>query len=100
MRTRRETAKTAIAIWKATRRVISKISLARNNLGGLHSAHLLNPRAVGLHLSDRTQLLTRVAGDADVVGALQDQLNVADFEDLGAALLGVPAGLGNSIINE
>jgi hypothetical protein len=47
-----------------------ELPLTRHDLGCLHRAHLRNPLRVGLHLADSPQLVTRVARNPNVVGAL------------------------------
>lgn len=69
-----------------------EVALARHDLRSLDGAHLGDPTLGGQHLSDSAELVRGVAGDADVVGALKDKLDVANLEDLGAALLGIVAG--------
>ena len=72
--------------------MLLEISLARHDLGGLDRAHLGDPLRIGLHLAHRPELVTRVAWDTDVVGTLQNELDVADLEHLGSSLLGVARG--------
>lgn len=62
------------------------------DFGRLDRAHLGDPALGGLDLAHGAQLVRRVARDADVVDALQDNLDVANLKHLGAALLGVGAG--------
>ena len=64
-----------------------KIPLARHDLGGLYRAHLGDPLSIGLHLANRPELVTGVARDTDVVGTLQNELDVADLKNLGSSLL-------------
>lgn len=66
----------------------------------MDGAHLGDPGRAGLDFADGAKLLARVTGDADVVGALEDELNVADLEDLAPALLGVAAGGVKDAVDE
>lgn len=75
----------------ASRALPSEVALARHNLGSLDGAHLRDPALGGQHLPNRAELIRGVAGDAYVVGALKDELDVAYLENLGAALLGIVA---------
>lgn len=78
----------------------SKIPLTPCNLAGLNSAHLRDPALRGKELAHGANLVGRVAGDADVVVALEDQLDVADLKGLGAASFGALAGGGDDLIDE
>jgi hypothetical protein len=64
---------------------------SRRDLGSLNNAHLGDPSQRRLHLADSPQLVGRVAGDADIVRALQHQLQITDLEYLRPAFLGVAA---------
>lgn len=77
-----------------------QIALARHNLGGLHSTHLADPRRSRLDLAHSAQLLARIAGNADVVGALKHELDVANLEHLASTLLGVLAGCVQDVVDE
>lgn len=63
----------------------------RSDLGSLDDAHLCDPGHTRLDLADGAQLVRRVAGDADVVCALEHELQIADLKDLGASLFGIAA---------
>lgn len=76
------------------------LALAGHDLGGLDGAHLGDPAGRGLDLADSTEFIGRVARHANVVGALKDQLDIANLEDLGATLLGVAAGSMENVIDE
>jgi hypothetical protein len=76
------------------------VILARCDLGRLDSAHLGDPVGRWLHLANGTELVRCVARNADVVNALEDQLNVADLQDLATTLLGQPTGHVHDIINK
>ena len=66
----------------------------------MNSAHLRNPSRGRLDLAHGTDLIGGVARDANVVAALEGQLDVADLEDLAAALLGVLAGCLEDLVDE
>ena len=51
-------------------------------------------------LAHSADLVRGVAGDADVVVALKDELDVADLEGLGAARFGAFAGCGYDLVDE
>lgn len=74
--------------------------LPTRNLRSLNSAHLRNPSSRWLNLADGTDLIAGIAGNADVVASLESELDVADFEDLGAAFLGVLAGCLEDLVDE
>lgn len=78
----------------------SNIPLPWHDLRCLHGAHLADPRGRGLDLADGAQFVGRVARDADIVRALQHELDVADLQHLGPALLSVTAGRGEHAIDE
>jgi hypothetical protein len=78
----------------------SVTALPTGNLGCLYSAHLRNPRWSRLDLAHSANLVRGVAGDADVVASLERELDVADLEELGAALLGVLAGGLQDLVDE
>lgn len=79
---------------------MSLLALAGHNLRSLDGAHFGNPTRGGLNLADRSKLIRRITRDADVVGTLENELDVANLEDLGAALLGVLAGNLKDIVYE
>lgn len=58
------------------------LALARGYLGCLDGAHLGDPGSRGLDLAHGTKLVRGVARDADIVSAFQDELDVANLEDL------------------
>jgi hypothetical protein len=53
-----------------------------------------------LNLTNGTNLITGVAGDADVVTTLKSKLDIANFKRLGPAFLGVPTSCLNDIIDK
>lgn len=55
-------------------------SLPLSNLGSLNGRHLLSPSLSWLRLLDSTQVVSGETRDAHVVVALEDKLDVADFE--------------------
>ena len=74
--------------------------LSTSDLCCLYSAHLRNPRRARLNLADGTDLIRRIAWDADIVASFKSELDVADLEDLAAALLGVLAGCLEDLVYE
>lgn len=76
------------------------VRLARHDLGSLDGTHLGDPTRRGLHLSDGAKLIRRVSRDANVVRALQNQLDITDLEYLGAALFRVATSGVEDIINK
>lgn len=58
----------------------SDVSLASHNFGSLHCVHLLSPTRGGDQFADGADLVRSIAWDADVVVALQNELDVADVE--------------------
>lgn len=60
--------------------LVSQIPLAPSYLGSLNSAHFLSPTRSRLRFLDGTQLVGSVARYADVVVALENELEVAKFE--------------------
>ena len=73
---------------------------SRHDLGRLDRAHLGDPLGARVHFADSTQLLARIAGNTDIVGALQDELDVADFKNLGASLLSIAASRVQNAVHE
>lgn len=71
---------------------ISQIRLPPRDLRSLDGTQLLGPSLRGLDLLHGAQLVRGVAGDADVVVAFEDELQVADLEGGGGAQLGELAG--------
>lgn len=53
-----------------------------------------------VELSDGANVVGGVAGDADVPVALEDDLDVLDVENVGAAQLGHLAGGGGDVVDE
>lgn len=78
----------------------SQIRLPPRNLTRLHRAHLGDPPLGRQKLAHSADLVRGVAGDADVVVALEDELDVADLEGLGAARLGALAGGCDDLVDE
>lgn len=76
------------------------IPLTPRNLTRLNRTHLIDPPLRRLELADRTDLIRRIARDADIVIALKDELDVADLEGLGAASFGALAGSGDDLVDE
>jgi hypothetical protein len=74
--------------------------LTTSDLGRLHRTHLRNPRRARLNLADGTDLIRRIPRDADIVASFKSELDVADLEDLAAALLGVLAGCLEDLVYE
>ena len=74
--------------------------LSTRDLGSLYGAHLRNPVGSRLDLADSADLVTGVAGDADVVATLERKLDIADLEGLGATFLGIFASCLKDLINE
>lgn len=58
----------------------SQIPLAPSDLSSLNSTQLLSPTRSRLRFLDGTQLVGSVARHANVVVALENELNVAKFE--------------------
>ena len=78
----------------------SKIRLSPRDFCRLHGTHLLRPSDAGLNFLHGSELIGGVAGDADVVVTFEDQLQIADFELLGAAKLGETAGCNGDVVDE
>ena len=53
-----------------------------------------------MDLASNAQLVTGISRDSNVVGTLQDELDIANLEDLGATLFGVAASCMQHIIDE
>ena len=79
---------------------ILRVILARHDLSGLDGAHLGDPRRTGLHLTNGAQLVAGVSGNANVVGALEDELDVADLQHLGSSFLGVAASRVEDVVHK
>lgn len=60
--------------------LISQIPLTPSNFSSLNSTQLLSPTRSRLHFFNGTQLIGSVARYADVVIALENELEVAKFE--------------------
>lgn len=71
-----------------------------SDLRSLHSRNLLHPACGGMVAADGAQLVGGIAWDADVVVALEDELEVAELEVGGAAELGDFAGGGDDLVDE
>lgn len=74
--------------------------LATSDLSSLNRTHLVDPSWGRLNLTNGTNLITGVAGDADVVTTLKSKLDIANFKCLGPAFLGVPTSCLNDIIDK
>jgi len=85
---------------KSSARATLQVHLTPGNLAGLDRAHLGNPSLRRLELAHSPDLVGCVAGDADVVVALEDELDVANLERLGAASFGALAGCGDDLVDE
>ena len=66
----------------------------------LNSHHLLRPPCSRLWATYSTNLIGGEARDANVVLTLEDDLNVADFERVGAANFGEFAGGHEELVDE
>lgn len=62
-----------------------------SNLGSLNSTHLADPGWRRLDLPNSADLVASIAGDAYVVATFKGELNIANLQDLRAALLRVLA---------
>ena len=71
-----------------------------HNLGSLNSTHFGNPACGWLYLSHSSQLIRRITWNANIVGPLEDKLDVTNFQDLGTALFGIPTGRMKNIVNK
>jgi hypothetical protein len=80
--------------------MFSRIRLATHDLGGVDGAHLVVPRGRRVDAPDDARLVERVAGDADVVVALEHRLDVADVERRVRAQLGELAGPDDDIVDK
>ena len=76
------------------------IPLPTRNLARLNRTHLIDPPLRRLELANSADLVRGVARDTDVVVALEDELDVADLEGLGAAGFGALAGGGDDLVDE
>lgn len=79
---------------------ILKVGLPAHDLCRVDRLHLVHPPSRRHNFPHRAHLVRRVAGDADVVAALENVLDVADVELRAVAELRQLAGVGNDIINE
>ena len=77
-----------------------QIRFPTSDLSGLHGAQLLRPGLRRLHLLDGAQLVRGEARHADVVVALEDHLQVADFQLRGIPQLGQAAGGDDDVVDE
>ena len=64
------------------------LSLSLRHLSSLHGRHLLRPALSGLGFLNGAKVIGGEAGDAHVVVAFQDELDVAEFEGGGRAEFG------------
>ena len=64
-------------------KAILEIPLSTRNFSCLDGAQFLRPPLSGNNLPDRTKLISRVAGNPDVVVSLENDLKVADFQSGG-----------------
>lgn len=76
------------------------ITLPPSNLTRLNRTHLIDPTLRRLKLANGTDLIRRIARDTDIVVALEDELDVADLEGLGAAGFGALAGCCDDLVDE
>ncbi len=61
-------------------KAISQISLSTRNFSGLDGAQFLRPPLSRNNLPDCTELISRIAGNPDVVVSLENDLKVANFQ--------------------
>jgi hypothetical protein len=71
-----------------------------HDLGGLHSIHLLRPSGCRLELANRANFIQRVARNANVVVALENNLNVANVQCRVWSDLGQAACSGNNAVDK
>lgn len=76
------------------------IPLPPGNLTRLNRTHLIDPTLRRLKLANGTDLIRRIAGNADIVVALENELDVADLQCLGAASFGALASCGDDLVYE
>lgn len=60
--------------------LVSQIPLAPSNFSSLNGTQLLSPPRSRLCFLDSTQLVGSVARHADIIVALENELEVAEFE--------------------
>ena len=77
-----------------------EITFARHDLRSLHGAHLGDPMGTWLNLADDSQLIARISRDADVVGSLQDKLDIPYLEHFGASLFSIPARSMQDVVDK
>ncbi len=80
--------------------VTSIIRLPTHHLGGVDGTHLVMPRRGRVDAPDDARLVERVAGDADVVVALEHRLDVANLERRVRPELGELAGRRDDVVDE
>ena len=85
---------------KATSERSSLLRFPPGELGRLDGAHLLGPAGRGRLLAHGTDLVLGEARNADVVGALEHELEVAQLESVVAAKLGNLACGRHSLIDK
>ena len=77
-----------------------QISLPSCDLGRLHGAQLLRPRLRRLHLLYCPQLIRGIARHADIVVALEDHLQITDFQLGRVPQLCEAAGRDDDVVHE
>jgi hypothetical protein len=78
----------------------SIVRLAAHDLGRVDGAHLVMPGRRRVHAPNDARLIKRVAGDADVVVALEHRLDVADVERRVGTQLGELARTDDDVVDE
>lgn len=76
------------------------VRLAPRDLGCLDGAHLLRPTRSGGKLADGADLVRGEAGDADVIVALQHQLDIPGLQRVVRAQLRDRAGRRHDLVDE
>lgn len=71
-----------------------------SNLGSLDSTHLVDPTRSRRDLADGTDLVARIARDADVITTLEGELDITNLQNLATTFLGILAGSLKHLINE
>ena len=69
-----------MTLQEARLHVVLKVRLPTHNLRRTNGIHLGRPTRRGHNLAHSTDFIGRVAGDTDVVVALENDLDVADVE--------------------
>lgn len=80
--------------------LISQISLASSNFSSLNSTQLLSPTRSRLRFFDGTQLVGSVARHADVIVALENELEISKFEGRRLAEFCEAAGCDNDLVDK